>query len=169
MTAPARRRPGPPRIRKADRAEAKRQGGWIVAMEPWRGMGYRAEALARWLRRKAAAGQVWLALRAGRPVGILVCQPEVLLGSFISLLAVPPAAAGQGIGRALVERVGALVFRKARWLYTSSDEDNTAAARFYRAMGFHRVGRLPDLVVPGRTEILWRKARPPATGRDRAG
>jgi ribosomal protein S18 acetylase RimI-like enzyme len=161
VTAPD-RRPGSPRIRKAGRAEAKRQGDWIAAMEPWRGMGYRAEALGRWLGRKAAAGQVWLAVRADVPVGILVCQPEVLLGSFISLLAVPPSAAGQGIGRALVDRVGARVFRKARWLYTSSDEDNIAAARFYRAMGFQRVGRLPDLVVSGRTEILWRKSRPPA-------
>ena len=52
------------------------------------------------------------------------------------------------------------VFADARWLFTSSDGDNRAAARFYRALGFQRVGRLPDLVAPGRTEILWRKGRP---------
>jgi hypothetical protein len=33
--------------------------------------------------------------------------------------------------------------------------------RFYRRLGFARVGRLPELVKPGRVEILLRKAAPP--------
>jgi ribosomal protein S18 acetylase RimI-like enzyme len=153
-------------IRKARRPEAVRQATWIAAMDPWRSLGYRADGLGRWLGRKATAGQVWLALVARRPVGVLVCQPEVLLGSFISLVAVSSDLAGQGIGRALVERTARQVFRKVRWLYTSSDQANRPAARFYRALGFRQVGRLPDLIAPGRTEILWRKGRPAITTTD---
>jgi ribosomal protein S18 acetylase RimI-like enzyme len=150
------------RIRKARRPEAARQAAWIADMDPWRSLGYRAAGLARWLGRQATAGQVWLALagRPGRVVGVVVCQPQVLLGSFISLLAVPPAEAGRGIGRALVQQTAGRVFRKSRWLYTSSDRANRLAGRFYRALGFQAVGRLPDLVAPGHTEILWRLRRP---------
>jgi ribosomal protein S18 acetylase RimI-like enzyme len=155
-------------IRQARPPEARRQAAWIVEIEPWRSLGYRADRLARWLGSCAAEGWIRVAVvgrgRAARIVGIAVVQPRVLLGGFLALLAVPAAEAGQGIGRALVEDVQARVFQRARWLYTSSDGENRAAARFYRALGFERVGRLPDLVTSGRTEILWRKAGP-ATSR----
>jgi ribosomal protein S18 acetylase RimI-like enzyme len=159
-------------IRQARAPEARRQASWIAGLEPWRGLGYRADRLGRWLAARASDGWVRVAVPAGRrrPArpsstaasvsGIIVVQPHVLLGSFIALLAVPPSQAGQGIGRALVEDAAVRVFAASRWLYTSSDGDNRAAARFYRAIGFERVGRLPDLVAPGRVELLWRMGRP---------
>lgn len=152
------------RVVRASAALARRQATWIAALEPWRGLGYRAAGLARWLARMARAGDVVVAVEgAGRTVvGIAVARPDVLLGDFIALLAVRPATAGRGIGRALVERIAARTFRDRRWLYTSSDARNLAAARFYRRLGFTRVGRLPDLVAAGRTELLWRRGRSPA-------
>lgn len=146
------------RIRKAEPALARRQAAWIAGIDPWRSMGYQAAPLGRWLARLARVGQVQV---IGASVdGIVVVQPDVLLGSFIALLAVRPEAAGAGVGRALVEQVAGQVFRERRWLYTSSDAGNRAAARFYRKLGFSRVARLPDMVRAGRTEVLWRLARP---------
>jgi ribosomal protein S18 acetylase RimI-like enzyme len=148
------------RVRKADPTPARQQASWIVALEPWRALGYRAAPLGRWLARAAGAGQVMVAAERGEILAVVVVQPEVLLGDFIALLAVRPSAAGRGIGRALVERVARATFRRRRWLYTSSDAANRPAAAFYRALGFSRVARLPDLVRASRTEILWRRARP---------
>jgi ribosomal protein S18 acetylase RimI-like enzyme len=145
------------RVRKADPALARRQARWIAAIDPWRSLGYQAAALGRWLARSARAGQVQV---AGEGEAVIVVQPDVLLGSFIALLAVRPEAAGQGLGRALVEHVARQTWKRRRWLYTSSDSQNTAAARFYRKLGFTRIARLPDLVRPGRLELLWRLARP---------
>jgi GNAT superfamily N-acetyltransferase len=142
------------RVRRAEPAEARRQARWIVAIEPWRSLGYGEKPLAKWLGRSARAGGVFVVEDA-----IIVVQPDVLLGDFIALLAVRPEAAGGGRGRALVEHVAARTFRRRRWLYVSSDSGNTDAARFYRKLGFSRVARLPDLVRPGRVEILWRRAR----------
>jgi GNAT superfamily N-acetyltransferase len=128
-------------------------------MEPWKGLGYRAAALGRYLARKARTRSVWIARTTvkGPPLAIAVVDDGVLLGAFVALLAVRPEAGGQGLGRALVEHVGVQTSATRRWLYVSSDGNNLPALRFYRKLGFLRVGRLPDLVRPGRTEILLRK------------
>jgi ribosomal protein S18 acetylase RimI-like enzyme len=141
-------------------ALARAQASWIATIEPWLGLGYRPDALGRYLARKAGTRSVWVirATAKGPPLGIVVVDGGVLLGSFIALLAVRPEASGQGLGRALVEHVEARTLGTRRWLYVSCDGKNAAALRFYRSLGFSRVGRLPDLVRQGRTEILLRKA-----------
>lgn len=146
------------RISFAAPALARAQAAWIAGMEPWLGLGYKPAGLARYLARKARARGVLVA-REGRsaPLALAVLDDGVLLGGFIALLAVRPAAAGQGVGSALVEHIGARVARTRRWLYVSADGNNRPALRFYRGLGFQRVGRLPDLVRPGRAEILLRR------------
>jgi GNAT superfamily N-acetyltransferase len=148
-------------------AVARGQAIWIAAIEPWQGLGYQAAALGRYLARKARARSVWIARTTvkGPPLAIAVVDDGVLLGSFIALLAVRPEASGQGLGRALVEHVGEHTSATRRWLYVSCDGNNLPALRFYRKLGFSRVGRLPDLVRPGRTEILLRK--PAVSGRNK--
>jgi ribosomal protein S18 acetylase RimI-like enzyme len=150
------------RISTASPATARAQAAWIAAIEPWKGLGYSAAGLGRYLSRKSRERRV-LVIRTGRaePLGVAVVDDGVLLGGFIALLAVRPEAAGQGLGAALVEEVRARVGRRRRWLYTSADGNNRAALRFYGRLGFQRVGRLPDLIRPGRVEILLRRSTGP--------
>lgn len=147
------------RIRGARPSEAKAQASWIVSMEPWSSLGYESAPLGRYLARMARAGRALVAVEAKAVLAVIVHQPDFLLGNFIALLAVRPEVAGQGIGRALVDSLERLTFAKRRWLYVSSDAHNRSAARFYRKLGFSRLARIPDLIVNGRTEILWRKGR----------
>jgi ribosomal protein S18 acetylase RimI-like enzyme len=147
-------------VAAAPAAVAGKQGAWIAAMEPWSSLGYGAAGLSRFLRRSARAGGVLVAREIAareRVVAVVAVQDGVLLGRFVSLLAVRPDAAGRGIGRALLARVEAQTARKRRWLFVSADASNRAALGFYRKLGFVRVGRLPDLVAEGRVEILLRK------------
>ena len=142
---------------------AARQADWIVAMEPWRSLGFSREGLTRFLRQSARrAGGVLVASagKRGPVLGIVCVQEGVLLGNFVALLAVKPEAAGQGTGRALMDAVAQRTFATRRWLYVSVDRENRAARAFYRKLGFRPVGRLPDLVRPGRLEILLRRAAP---------
>jgi ribosomal protein S18 acetylase RimI-like enzyme len=146
------------RVRQADVPTARRQAGWIAAIDPWLSLGYSAATLGKWLGASARMEQV---LVTGQPAhAIIVVQPNVLLGNFIALLAVRPEAAGNGLGRALIDHVAAMTWKKKRWLYVSSDLANRPAAAFYKRVGFERIARIPDLVKQGRTEILWRMGRP---------
>ena len=152
-------------IIRATPALARAQSTWIVGLEPWRGLGYSAAPLGRYLGRMAREREVWIARpaeetrRGAPPLGLVVVQDGFLLGGFVSLLAVRPDAAGQGVGRALMEHVAARVFTKRPWLFVSCDAANGRALAFYRKLGFQRVGRLPDLVKPKRVEVLLRKGR----------
>jgi ribosomal protein S18 acetylase RimI-like enzyme len=132
-------------------------------MEPWRSLGYEEARLGTWLERATATHRVRVAEGEGPGEvmiqGLVVVQPGVLLGDFVALLAVREEAAGRGVGRALMAAVEEETFATRRWLYVSHDGRNRAAASFYKALGFVRVGRLPDLVAAGRTEILLRKGR----------
>jgi ribosomal protein S18 acetylase RimI-like enzyme len=149
------------RIRRPEPGLAGRQSAWIAAMEPWHKLGYQAQPLGRYLRRMARTDRVLVAEEKRIVLGILVFQPEFLLGAFVALLAVRPECAGKGIGRALMARFEQATFARKRWLYVSSDSANRAAARFYRKLGFSRAARLPGLIRDGCTELLWSKKRDP--------
>ncbi len=145
-------------IRLASAALAARQAAWIAALEPWRSLGYTSAGLGRFLRRMARGKGVLVSKQGERgPVdGVLTLQEGVLLGNFVSLLAVRPEAAGRGLGRRLIEAAAARTAPARRWLYVSADTENAGALAFYRKLGFRRVGRLPDLVRAGRVELLLR-------------
>jgi ribosomal protein S18 acetylase RimI-like enzyme len=152
-------------IFRATPALARAQAEWIVGIEPWKSLGYSAAPLGRYLGRMAKERDVWLARpekadgRSSPPLGLVVVQDGFLLGGFVSLLAVRPDASGHGVGRGLMEHVAAQVFRDRAWLFVSCDSANAGALRFYKKLGFTRVGRLPDLIKPGRVELLLRKRR----------
>jgi len=149
-------------VRAADAALAGPQARWVAALEPWKSLGYETPGLSRFLRRVAGGGGVLVAIAPspsrGRGIvaGVLAMQEGVLLGNFVSLLAVRAEWAGRGVGRALMAAVEAGTPPR-RWLYVSADAKNAAALSFYRKLGFRRVGRLPDLVREGRVELLLRK------------
>jgi GNAT superfamily N-acetyltransferase len=92
--------------------------------------------------------EVWVAVRGARVVGSAVLKPnQPGLGSHVAHAAfiVDQASAGQGIGRALAERV----LRRARTLHYRAMQFNAVVAdnpaiALWRSLGFTEIGRVPD-------------------------
>ena len=151
---------------RAPPALARAQASWIAALEPWRGLGYRADALGRYLARKAQAGGVWVARAAAARSRRSESSSSTTVCSWAGSLRFWPSGprrAGRASGAPWSSTSLARTFAARRWLYVSCDGNNAAALRFYRKLGFSRVGRLPDLVREG-ADARFSLRRPAAKG-----
>ncbi len=72
-------------------------------------------------------------------------------------------ARGKGIGSALMKFAEQRIFRRGPNVFLLVSDFNRRAQRFYRARGYGRVGALKDYVVPGVTELIYRKTVAPIT------
>jgi ribosomal protein S18 acetylase RimI-like enzyme len=84
-------------------------------------------------------------------------------------IVIAPAAQGQGLGRALLERVERSVAARGGgnlYVETSSRKAYARSRRFYRAAGYRRVARLRDFYAPSDHKLMFCKViRPNKAGR----
>ena len=132
--------------------------------EPWRTLGYSS---ADW-------DQTFTTIEAGPPrecyvievdgraSGLAVVRRQFLFGGYLELLAVAPQHRGRGLGRALLAHVEEKIFARSKNLFACVSDFNAEARRFYELQGYEEIGRLTDLLVAGRGEILLRKTSGPA-------
>jgi ribosomal protein S18 acetylase RimI-like enzyme len=91
-------------------------------------------------------GFVWLVLRGA-----------FNRSSYIPLIAVHPDRRGGGIGQQLLEVAEELTRKSADDIFLLCSDFNLDAQRFYERQGYQRVGVLPDYMLPGLTELIYRK------------
>lgn len=132
----------------------------------WRRYGF-TPAVARAAIRKALGEQAGfgaefaVAHRGGAVVGFI---RYLLSGTFhhsgyIRAVAVAPSAQGRGVGAALLAHAERHIYRRAADVFLLVSHFNRRAQAFYRRNGYTRVGKIPDYVVPGITEYIYRKPR----------
>jgi len=78
---------------------------------------------------------------------------------YIMLIGVQPDAKGRGIGRALMEHAESILFSSSPDVFLLVSDVNRDAQQFYARLGYQQVGAIPDYVVPGITEFIYRKSR----------
>ena len=104
--------------------------------EPWR-----PELIGRIAQAPGGIGLLWR--REDEALGFVLCRTNGSRGEVVSL-GVAPAARQRGVARALMNAAIDSVSRRGlRTLYLEVAEDNDAALRLYRALGFAQVGRRP--------------------------
>lgn len=144
------------------------KGADIPAVVPWLGRlalyrryGFTGDAAGRALQTALGAGDLLRVCQAASdgPLGLAWCQRHGTFGRspYLRLLAVREDAAGEGIGARLLQDLETELEGQSA-LYLLVSDFNTGAQRFYRRHGYAKVGELEDFVLPGVTELLYRKS-----------
>ncbi len=132
-------------------------GSTLAGMDPWKTLGYGAEALARGLASPHPEVTRYLAMRGGDPQGLVVVRYPWLRGAYIELFAVLPAAQGRGVGGAALEFLESSYRGRTTNLWLLVSGFNSSARRFYEQHGFRPIGVIENLVAAGQDEVLLRK------------
>jgi GNAT superfamily N-acetyltransferase len=122
--------------------------------------GTTASALAGALSRAVSQGDLVLSARVrGEPVGVawVVLEGAFARAAYLRLLAVTPAAHGQGVGAELLREVEDRLVNTSSHLLLLASDFNTAAHAFYRRLGYEQVGIIPGFVLPAVDEWIFAK------------
>jgi ribosomal protein S18 acetylase RimI-like enzyme len=89
--------------------------------------------------------------------GLLRCVPRGTFdrSPYISLVGVQAEYQNRHVGAALLQHVEQQLASADIFLLTS--DFNEAAQRFYQRQGYRQIGAIADFVVPGVTELIFRK------------
>ena len=79
--------------------------------------------------------------------------------SYLATLAVKKGHRNKGIGEALVNKFEKMGFKKADKVFILVSDFNKQAQKFYRKLGYKKVGNIPDLFKKGISENLLVKYR----------
>jgi ribosomal-protein-alanine N-acetyltransferase len=105
--------------------------------------------------------EVYVATQGKEIVGFVLLDVRGPFRGYIHLLCVMPEWRNYGVGALLIKYVEQRVFREHPNVFLCVSSFNRAAQRFYKRMGFKRVGTIPDYIVNGHSEHLMRKTRGP--------
>jgi ribosomal protein S18 acetylase RimI-like enzyme len=108
--------------------------------------------------------EVCVATQGKEIVGFVLLDVRGPFRGYIHLVCVMPEWRNYGIGALLIKHVERRVFREHPNVFLCVSSFNRAAQRFYKRMGFKRVGTIPDYIVNGHSEYLMRKTRGPING-----
>jgi diamine N-acetyltransferase len=127
-------------------------------MDPWHRLGLGGEHLARFFASTQSNRFRKTVVIDGDTAGVVIVEQPWLFGSYLKFFGIFAEAQGHGAGslvlRHLLEQARKQGFRNY-WIMTSAF--NAGAIALYERHGFERVAVLPDLIVAGDDEILFRQ------------
>jgi GNAT superfamily N-acetyltransferase len=144
-------------LTRLSRADSRGLAERLVAMNPWRTLHYRADALAAYLGRPDAGFQRFTVTVSGQAAGLVALRYPWLKGVYLELLALFPPHQGHGLGQELLSWMERQCRPQTKNLWTAVSSFNQPARHFYAKLGFVEVARLDNLIIQGQDEILLRK------------
>lgn len=131
----------------------------VRASEPWKTLGESINFSAV-LGKLRGLHRASIAIRKGKLVGFIIFStgPVFARGGYIRAVGVLPEMRKQGIGQALLAFAEGVISRSSPNIYLCVSSFNRGAQMFYKSMGYVRVGKLNDLILPGISEyIYWKR------------
>ena len=113
-----------------------------------------AERLVNGLKNGAT---IFVAERANEVLGFLwfVEHGAFNRSAYVQLIGVRPGARSSGVGRTLMQFAES--HAKSNDIFLLVSDFNTEAQRFYQRLGYSQVGEIDDYVIPGTSELIYRK------------
>ncbi len=129
----------------------------LAAIDPWARAGRTPEIFRAYFATPLPGTHRFALRHDGTLVGALSIRHPFMRGPYIELIGLFPEAQGRGIARRIVAWMAAEVAHEGGSLWLCVTDWNTAARAAYTALGFVEVAPLPDLALPGITEIFMRR------------
>jgi ribosomal protein S18 acetylase RimI-like enzyme len=113
------------------------------------------------------AGEFAVAGSGGQVVGFIWFRLDGTFhhSGYVRWIGVAPEAQGRGVGRRLMQYAEDRIFKAGPNVFLMVSDFNKQAQRFYEALGYRLVGKVPDYIVPGIGEHVYRKTRGPIAAR----
>jgi ribosomal protein S18 acetylase RimI-like enzyme len=92
-------------------------------------------------------------------IGFVTVKDDFLHGGYIRRIAVQEEYRGRKIGRRIMQFIEEQIFDRYFNIFVCVSSSNPRARKFYKDLGYHLAGKLPNLIQPGETEYLLRKVR----------
>ena len=134
----------------------------LADSDPWKRLDYQASDWDSYFTPLPQRHDSYVVDQNGKAAGIAVVRQKFLLGDYLELLGVADWARGTGLGGRLLAHVEAAVFARAKNLFACVSDFNDQALHFYKKQGYQEIGPMPNLLIPGSSEILLRKPVGPA-------
>ncbi len=167
-----------PRVRGMRSGDVEAVAQIVAGEELWKRYGLTLQRARRVLARAQAArrrggvyarnaGEMAVAVQDRRIQGFVWFHRKGTFrhSGYIQWIAVAPTARGRGVGRLLMRYAEERILRKGPNVLLLVSDFNSRAQAFYEKLGYARVGAIPDYMVRGITEYLYRKTRGPVSTR----
>lgn len=151
-------------VRPLRAADVEACAAIMTALPLWQRYGVSAAAARdAFAEALGGASHVRVAEDDGRVLGFVEYLIRGTFGhsGYVWAVGVAVNAQGRGVGGRLMDAAEAEIFEAGPNVFLLVNGTNTGAQRFYERRGYRRVGTLPDYILPGVTEVLYRKTRGP--------
>lgn len=135
----------------------------ILTSEPWKTLKFTKKEAKASLLDGIKNGKAIVAEINKKVIGFIVFYPKGAfpLGGYIKLLGVHENFRGVGIGKELMERAEKVIFKHSKNSFLLVSSFNKHAQKFYYSLGYRKVGKIPDAIIRGYSELIMRKTLGP--------
>jgi ribosomal-protein-alanine N-acetyltransferase len=129
----------------------------MASSEPWVTLGRDYDSSLKSI--SASTKEVYLAVEGDEIKGFVILVFEGVIVGYIQSICVSPQYRGKRIGRQLISFAEKRLFNYFPNVFIFVSSFNLGAQKLYRKLGYEKVGEIPDFIIPGESEILFRKIK----------